>query len=374
MKILHLVTAVDDAGRVGGVAEVAVAQAAVLRELGHDVTIYASWLGCGRPPTQLRGTPAVLVHGRLPFGHHRLGLVLAPQLLMKLNAAASSFDIAHVHLCRDFVTAPGATLIRRAGVPVLAQSHGMLTPPRNSAFRLYDQLLLRRAMSVASMNLVLWPAEEPLLRSIAGSAVHAVQIHNAVDVGGRRWADPATPIVLFAARLHARKQPCLFIDMAAAVHRVRPDVRFVVVGPDQGEGATVIQRINDLGLTEVVELRGAMPREKLLDVMAASTIYVLPSLDEPFPLTAVEAMTIGVPTVLTTQSGISGLAAHKDAAVVAEPMLEQTVTAVLGLLGDRDARGRLGGHARLLAKEKFSLPSLGAALVAAYQTVTRSVA
>ena len=108
MKILQLLTAVDDAGRTGGVAEVALTQTEILRARGNDVTLVAGWFGAMRPPAELRGVAGTFLPLRYPAGR-RTGMrfVFSPQLQRFLRSQAGSYDVAHVHLCRDLVTTVG---------------------------------------------------------------------------------------------------------------------------------------------------------------------------------------------------------------------------------------------------------------------------
>jgi glycosyltransferase involved in cell wall biosynthesis len=372
VKILQLVTAVGDAGRTGGVAEVAMLQTEILRGLGHDVTLLGGWMGADPPPRALRDVPADLLPVRYPIGRRSdMRFVMSPQLQRFLRAKASSYDVAHVHLCRDLVTTFATRTLQKAGVPIVTQTHGMLSPAGNPGFRAFDQLLTRPALRRAARSLILWPGEQEQLDAVAGRPVDTVLVRNAVDVGEHSWTPSDPPVVLFAARLHARKQPRLFVRLAQRVHREFPDVRFVIAGPDQGEEVAVRALVSSLGLSPFVQITGGMPREQLLDLMAKSTVYVLPSLNEPFPITAMEAMAIGLPTVLTRQSGVSELAGQRGGALLAFPDLDSTADAVLEVLRSPLRQRELSKLGREMCATDLSRASLGRALTDCYTSVVR---
>ena len=48
------------------------------------------------------------------------------------------YDVVHVHVARDFVTLPAATIARRAGVPYVLQPHGMIDPSDHALARPLD--------------------------------------------------------------------------------------------------------------------------------------------------------------------------------------------------------------------------------------------
>ena len=218
---------------------------------------------------------------------------------------------------------------------------------------------------------MLWPGETDQLQRVLGRPATTRPIQNAVDVGDRSWVPSESPVILFAARLHPRKQPQLFVRLAARVHEEFPAARFVIAGPDQGECAPVRELIDSLGLGDVVDVVGGVPRELLLDRMTSAMVYVLPSLDEPFPVTAMEAMAIGLPTVLTEQSGISEIARRRRAAIVVKPELDATADAVLELLRQPERQQEFGRNGRQLVTTVFSRASLGASLLACYESVGR---
>ena len=60
MRILHVVTLVDDKSSYGGPLTVAVNQCQELRRRGHDAQILAGWRGKGNPPDEVEGVPAHL--------------------------------------------------------------------------------------------------------------------------------------------------------------------------------------------------------------------------------------------------------------------------------------------------------------------------
>jgi glycosyltransferase involved in cell wall biosynthesis len=372
VKILQLVTAVGDAGRTGGVAEVAITQTEILRGLGHDVTLLAGWLGSGPPPRALRIVPAEMLPVRYPTGRRTdLRFVISPQLQRLLRANAGTYDVAHVHLCRDLVTTFATRTLHKSGVPIVTQTHGMLTAAGNLGFRAFDRALMRPALARASRSLLLWPGEQEQLDAVLGRPAPTTLVRNAVDVGAHTWNPSDPPVVLFAARLHARKQPRLFVRLAQRVHREFPEVRFVVAGPDQGEEVPVRALVSSLGLTSVVRVTGGMPREELLELMATSSVYVLPSLDEPFPISALEAMAIGVPTVLTAQSGVSELAGRRGGARIAVPDLDGMTDAVLEVLRSPEKQRELSKLGREMCATDLSPDSLGAALTNCYESVRR---
>jgi glycosyltransferase involved in cell wall biosynthesis len=100
------------------------------------------------------------------------------------------------------------------------------------------------------------------------------------------------------------------------------DVRLVMVGEHEKEVfhsyfETIIQRVEDLGLTERVVFTGYLPDAELVVLLNLSTVLVLPSLMEGFGLPAIEAVACGCPVIATSASPLPTLLG--ESAVYVDP-------------------------------------------------------
>jgi glycosyltransferase involved in cell wall biosynthesis len=136
-------------------------------------------------------------------------------------------------------------------------------------------------------------------------------VHNAVDAGkyrGERLGlGNGEKMVLFLGRVTVQKGPDYFLESAAKVLKHRKDVTFVVVGKgDMLKG--MIKRSIDLGISNKVIFTGFAP--EITRYYRMADVYVMPSVSEPFGITALEAMASGTPVILSRQSGVSEVIRH----------------------------------------------------------------
>ena len=91
---------------------------------------------------------------------------------------------------------------------------------------------------------------------------------------------------------------------AAAVRFVAgaPRMRLVIAG-DGPDRAAILRRASELGIGDLVELRGQLSREALRDLYVRAHLFVLPSERESFGLAALEARAAGLPVVAMLESG-----------------------------------------------------------------------
>lgn len=112
------------------------------------------------------------------------------------------------------------------------------------------------------------------------------------------------PIVLFLGRVTFQKGPDYFLEAAARVVRVRPDVKFVIAGSGDML-AGMIERTARMGLARNVHFTGFLQGEDVERMYAMADVYVMPSVSEPFGITPLEAMALDTPVILSRQSGVS---------------------------------------------------------------------
>ncbi|GAU69262.1 putative glycosyltransferase [Streptomyces sp. NBRC 110611] len=370
MRITHVVTLVSDDGAYGGPVSVAAGQLGELAARGHDVGLVSLWRGRGAPPHTVDGVP---LHARtartLVPGQGFLGL-FHPGLLPLLWRRAGRSEVLHLHAGRDLVSLAALMVAVARRRPFLAQTHGMVQPRGTAVARLFDRVyvpLLRRAAAV----LVLTGPEETGLRQVLGvGGPPLVRLPNGVRATApavrRRPAD-----VLFLARLHGRKRPEAFVRMAALVHRERPEVSFTLHGADEGRLPAVRRLIAEEGLASVVRYGGALGHDAAVRRTAQATVYVLPSVAEPFPMGVLEALAVGTPVVCTDSCGIAGALRRRGAAVVTDGTPERLAEAVLRLLEDGALRARVAEAGRAAVDAEFSLAAVADELERWYRSARR---
>lgn len=368
MRVTHVVTLVSDDGAYGGPVSVATGQLGELTARGHEVELVSLWRGRGAPPESVDGVALRARPARtLVPGQGFLGL-FHPGLLPLLWRRAGRAEALHLHAGRDLVslTALAVAVLRRR--PFVVQTHGMVQPRRTAVARLFDRLyvpLLRRAAAA----LVLTEEEAAGLRQVLGPrGPRLVRLNNGVrarTVDGERSAAE----VLFLARLQARKRPEAFVRMAALVHRKRPEVVFTVHGSDEGRLADVRRLIDEEGLGDVVTYGGALAHDAAVRRTARAAVYVLPSVDEPFPMSVLESLAVGTPVVCTDSCGIAGALRRRDAAMVTDGSPEQLADAVLQLLEDGALRERVVRAGRAAVEAEFSLAAVVDRLEECYRSL-----
>lgn len=370
MRVLHAVTLHSPSHAFGGPVRVALNLAKGLRARGHEARLLALGEGFEEWPTSVEGVPAKLFPARrlLPLGFSGM---TSPALLASAGRLVRDADVVHVHLARDLVTLPVALAALRAGKPLVLQTHGMVDPSDKLLAKVLDAVAVRRLLRGADAVLYLTPHEREGLDVVVGAPLaNTVRLINGTPAQEERPAPEGPPRILYSARLQARKRPVDFVDAAPAVLAEHPDAHFVVAGPDEGELAAVRARIGELGLTDRFTVPGALSSEQVLAELRRAHVYVLPSVDEPFPMSVLEALAVGVPPVVTHSNGLARDIAAAGAGRAVDPGPAGVAAAVLELLDPQAAR-EASLAARKLADGSFSMDAVIDTLLPVYEAARR---
>jgi glycosyltransferase involved in cell wall biosynthesis len=140
--------------------------------------------------------------------------------------------------------------------------------------------------------------------------------------------------------------------------------------------AELERRIAREGLSDVVELRGALPHQEIPAVLAGATAMVLPSVTsrdgqmEGIPVALMEAMAAGVPVVSTRLSGIPELVRDGETGLlVPERDAPALADAMERLAGDPALGARLAAAARRAVADEFDRERNVARLVELFASV-----
>lgn len=363
MKIAHVVTYSSADGAFGGPTRVALGQAKALAERGHDVTVYA-----GSPAAEagdirqdgyrLRTFPAARV---APFG----GFATLWPRGMRTALVASTPDVAHVHLARDLTTLPAALTFKRLGVPYVTQTHGMVDRSAKILAAVLDRLATRRALSGAASWLLLTDTEKIDLTYLA-SPKRTTRIHNGIEPVASRPLANRPDLVLFLARLHERKRPLAFVQMAILLAERLPRTRFLVVGPDEGEGAAVDRAIQSARLGDRLQRAAALPPGETMGMMSSARVYVLPAVNEIFPMSILESFAAGTPVVTTSSLGIAKDCQRYGAALITDGTAEQLADATFSAYSDHDVAASLRDGAHAYIKHELDIDQVARVLEREY--------
>ena len=171
------------------------------------------------------------------------------------------------------------------------------------------------------------------------------------------------------ARYHPMKDHLNFIEAAGILHRQHPDVRYIMIGRGVNRQNSILMgKIDQLGLNDCFYLMGESDSLHLIlpafDLVVSSSAW-----GESFPLAIGEAMSCGVPCVVTDIGGSAELVGNTGKVV--PPKNSQALADAWTSMKDLKPKERkkMGKSARERIAEHFTLESIVLKYEELYNTI-----
>jgi len=133
-------------------------------------------------------------------------------------------------------------------------------------------------------------------------------VHNAHNINIQESEDKKRifkdPVVLFLGRITLQKGPDYFLEAARIILSRYPKVRFVMAGAGDME-TKIVHKSAKYRLKNRFLFTGFLNAAHVAEMFLSSDIYVLSSVSEPFGIAPLEAMSYGLATIISKQSGVA---------------------------------------------------------------------
>lgn len=127
----------------------------------------------------------------------------------------------------------------------------------------------------------------------------------------KKYQLATTPLVLFAGRLEWEKGIQTFIDAAAilkdhkSIDTSKPTTPHFVIAGTGTLQQQFQEQATEANLNDILSFEGWLPPDEIKALIASASVVVVPSLYEPFGITALEAAALGAPLVVATSGGLA---------------------------------------------------------------------
>jgi len=161
------------------------------------------------------------------------------------------------------------------------------------------------------------------------------------------------PVLIVTSRLHPAKGHRVLVEALAKLRGPFPRLRLVIVG-DGVERPKLEEQARALGLGDAVIFTGF--RSDVTDLLRAADLFVLPSLLEGMPNTALEAMAVGLPVVASAVDGVPEVVVDGVTGLLVSPGDPDFLHgAIARVLAERELAEAMGQAGRQRVREHFTL-------------------
>lgn len=259
----------------------------------------------------------------------------------------------------------------------LGSGYGVSTFCEKTAIEAADAVIAVSA-GMADDVLAAYPGVDPSRISVIHNGIDPdeYQPDEGVEALERLGVDPGRPTVIWVGRVTPQKGVDHLLDMAA---RLPSDVQFVFLAgasdtPSFGEAMSALAASVAETHRGLHWIEGMLPKRDVVQLLSHSTVFVCPSVYEPFGLVNLEAMACGLPVVATAVGGIpeivvEDVTGHLVPASPPEQLGSTLAEAVGRLLDNPDAARSMGAAGRARVIDLFTWQSVAARTVELYSTL-----
>jgi glycosyltransferase involved in cell wall biosynthesis len=177
-------------------------------------------------------------------------------------------------------------------------------------------------------------------------------------------------IVLFLGRLHYKKQPDVLIRAFHQICSDAADLHLVLAGSGEKLYVEKLRELaRSLGIEDRVLFTGILKNEAVKEAYRAASIFVLPSWQENFGLSVVEAMAAECPVVVSDHMDLAPDILRGKCGLVVVPNVDETARAMVSLLSNETLRRQMGRNGRRLVLEKFTWENCAQELTVAFEDI-----
>ena len=375
-RCLRVVALRSRSGAYGGPADTALNQAQLVCATDYQVTLFSTHLKSDEPQITYRdGLEEISVRSRLLFKRLGFATLYSWKAPAEIWKQVGRTDIVHISFAREPIPILAAAISLLLNRPLIVQPHGMLTSASGFRQRILDRVakpLYKRAAGVISLTqdetrrLQRWQPRDPeSIYEIGNPPLSSSDDCNTTPSAALRKRE-----AIFIARLEKRKRVVNFAAAALESEKNSQEIGYRIVGPDQGE----LSRLKPLlTMSDSLRYEGALPARDIPQRLSESSVFVLPSKEEPWGNVLVTAISIGLPVVATRSAALASEIELQGAGIIVDDDNPSQISrAVEALLNSPERWLNTSKACKEMFRNQMSNETIEARLRNAYMLVAKS--
>ena len=255
--------------------------------------------------------------------------------LNRMLARMSKPDFIVLHQIYTFSTLLGYWYAKKYRIPYAVKPHGSLTKYHESDSRLIKTLakwlLISKILREASAIIVTCESEKtdlnPPLQAKAIQLNYGAVLSQPLNKSARRLPmGTQNPRIVFSGRFDKKKNLSLVIKAMPTVLEKYPDLTLDIAGSGTAKEVKTLQSlIQSLKLEGSIQFHGWVDAPKMLELFSGARLLVLPSENENFAIVVAEALSAGVPCVLSKFVGTADIVGKHHAGEIIQELTPTSV-------------------------------------------------
>lgn len=371
MKILHVIR--DLSASSGGPVNALIGLVESQNKIGHEVKILTTNFGLNKNEITLKKNvifvPCNWSKWRYSF-----------QFKNNLKKLIRWTDVIHIHMIWEYPSLVTAVTARKFNKPFLLRPCGALEKRSLKISNLKKRLYLK-FFSKALFNFpckLHFASDDEKINSSTFGTTKSVVVNNGIVSNAKKKISKnifykkfpslkKKKIILFLARIHPIKRPELAILSFYKIYKKFSDSVLVIAGPCEESYLLKLKKlINKHKLENRVIFTGLLKNDLLYSAYSVCDLYLLPSLQESFGISVVEAMAASKPVVISKNIAIANSIFKAGAGFVCDESVSSYSQAIEKLLSSNYLQEEMGKKAKKLQLNIFDWEILSKKLDSVY--------
>jgi glycosyltransferase involved in cell wall biosynthesis len=285
----------------------------------------------------------------------------------------SDFDVLHAHSQLFFITFFSIIISKIKNKPSIITVHGIKAvrdKPTNLFQEIWLQVLSRYIFKITDKIQCMTNNDAKKIQRYGVNNKKIIIIPNGIDTNlfiPDNSSDKHNDFILWVGRFVEEKGLKYLIDAIESVVKDFPFKKVLLVGEGPLKEDIQIQ-IHSKGLDKIFEIRNNCSQKEIATLMKECELFVLPSLQEGFPKSILEAMACGKPVITT--NGLKEII-NGAGITVEQGSIEELKNAIKFYLSNPFEEKKSGMQGRKHIEENFSWDIVNKKIEEVYESLSK---
>jgi glycosyltransferase involved in cell wall biosynthesis len=278
-----------------------------------------------------------------------------------------NFDVIHIYSWYHHIGIEFFKVAKKYKIPLIFTAMGTLQNDAQNFYKtqksIIDYLYTKKIIDYASVLHSVGYSEIKSYLEYGGKKEKIIQIENGVNLEEfelknstdilKRFEIVNKPYILFLSRIHPKKGIELLLNSFKELSHKNSEICLVIAGSGQEEYVEKIKKnVIDLSLTNKVKFTGLVTQDEKITLLKFAKLFSLTSKSDIHPRAIQEALTMGVPVVISRESDYPEVEKY-NAGVIVNLDFKEIAHTFEKLLQNEDKLRLLSLNAKKLINEKF---------------------
>ena len=296
-----------------------------------------------------------------------------------LSKEIAKFDLIVIHSIYKFHSTIASIYSKKFNVPYVIRPHGSLDPfliynGKTILKKIFISIFEKRNFKNASAIQFSCELErenaQKFISCWKNTLIIPEGIKNNFYNKRKVFLKKNTLNILFLGRIHKKKGIELLIEALGKI-KSKVNFHFTLVGSgDKSYEDYIFQMIDENNLSNFCTITGYISTSMKQKIYEKTDLFILPSYGENFGIAVVEAMSFGIPVLVTNKVGIYNSIVKYKAGIVTNNNVNEIIESII-LLNNKKRLQFLSSNALKLVNKKYTLAKMGKLLNKKYLEIVK---